>query len=196
MSEIPSVSVPHFDNLEKLARSSLVQQRFGGADMKRISAFEERYGVTFSDAYRRFLTRENGLDICIPLETVEALPSNAQSDGFVLWDINTLFGLGNGHPYHDLERLAPDMGFHDYELTPFAHVIALGGDFCTLVEIIRGSHAGKIIYTDGELFHGLPRNEILCKTDDEAFDYLTDLGYYMPIADNLDDLWEKYVRLV
>lgn len=183
------------DNLSKFAASSLVVGRYGGADEERLAAFERDYGLCFSDPYRRFLMRENGLDYAIPHDRIEALPADRKRDAYVLSDINTLFGIGNGHAYFDLEALAPQMGFHDYSLTPYAHVVGLGGDFCTLVEITEGEHAGRVIYTDGELFPGLSRDDLHGKSADAAFEYLSEIGYYSPIAEDFDDLLGKLARL-
>ncbi len=183
------------DALARFAKSPLVAARYGGADEARLAAFETRHEISLSEGYRDFLMRENGLDYHIPHTTIATLPAEAQSDAFVLSDINTLFGIGNGHPYFDLEELAPDMDFHDYGFTPFAHVVGLGGDFSTLVEITEGKHAGAIMYTDGELFHGMRSDGIGGKSADEAIDDFIENGYYYPIATNLSDLFEKYARL-
>ncbi len=182
------------DALTKFANSSAVQGRYGGADVERLSAFEERYNIRFSDAYRSILMRENGLDYYFSSDG-DSRPAEERRDAFILSDINTLFGIGNGHEHYDLEALAPDMGFHDYNFTPFAHVIGLGGDFCTLVEIVEGTHAGRIMYTDGELFWGVRKDGIAGKSTDDAINYLIEIGYYMPIANDLSELLEKYARL-
>ncbi len=183
------------DSLSKFVASPLVIRRYGGANAEGLAAYERDYGVRFSDAYRRFLMRENGLDYALPHDGIDALPTDQRRDAFILSDINTLFGIGNGHPYFDLEALAPEMGFHDYGLTPFAHVVGLGGDFSTLVEITEGEHAGRIIYTDGELFHGLTHDDLDGKSADAAVEYLTEIGYYAPIAKDFDDLLDKFARL-
>lgn len=172
-----------------------IKGKRGGANPGQLAAYERDYGVRFSDSYRRFLMRENGLDCGLPRDRIDTLPTDQRTDAFILSDINTLFGIGNGHPYFDLEVLAPEMGFHDYGLTPFAHVVGLGGDFSTLVEITEGEHAGKIIYTDGELFHGLTRDELDGKSTDAAVEYLVVIGYYAPIAKDFDDLLDKLAWL-
>lgn len=184
------------DALSKFATSSSVHRRYGAADAVRLSAFEERYGIHFSDRYRSFLMRENGLDYDLSSEGDETIVDDERRDRFVLSDINTLFGIGNGHPYYDLEKLAPRMDFHDYEFTPFAHVIGLGGDSCTLVEISGGRYDGHIMYTDGELFNGFREAGIANKSTDEAVDYLVEAGYYSVIASDVCDLIAKYARFV
>ena len=195
MSDDNLVPFRRRDNLDRFANSPLVDRRYGAADPQRLSAFEERYGIRFSDAYRRFLLRENGLDYTLSPRAVSGLPDEERQDAMVLCDINTLFGIGNGHAYFDLEVIATEMGFHDYRLTPFAHVVGLGGDFSTLVEIGAGSYAGSIIYTDGELFRGMPQDILAGKSVDEAVEYFTEIGYYSPIATDFDDLIAKYSRL-
>ncbi|WJH39580.1 hypothetical protein N7E02_22750 [Aliirhizobium terrae] len=184
------------DALSKFATSSSVNRRYGAADAARLSAFEERYGIHFSDRYRSFLMRENGLDYDLSPEGDQTVVDDDRRDRFVLSDINTLFGIGNGHPYYDLEKLAPKMDFHDYDFTPFAHVIGLGGDFCTLVEISGGRYDGHIMYTDGELFSGFREAGIANKSTDEAVDYLVEAGYYSPIASDVCDLIAKYARFI
>lgn len=183
------------DALRKFATSRYVDRRFGGADRAKVDAFEARHGLRFSAAYRRFLERENGLSYHIHYKAAAERMPDENGLAFALSDINTLFGIGNGVAYLDLESLANTMLFHDYRLTPYAHVVALGGDFCTLVEIGQGRYTGEIMYTDGELFHGLSDVVDSELPVDESVEYLLELGYYSRIAAGFDELLEHYARL-
>ena len=71
-----------------------------------------------------------------------------------LADINTLYGVGNGHDHADLAALIPRMDETARQLLAFAPPIGVGGDSCTYVEVTAGARVGEIMYTDGEMYPG------------------------------------------
>jgi hypothetical protein len=111
--------------------------------------------------------RENGLDYALPHDGIETLPTDQRRDAFIPSDINTLLGIGKGPPYFDLEVLAPEIGFHENDLHR-SHMLSVSAAISPLVEITEGEHAGRIIYTDRELFHGLTHDDLDGKSADVA----------------------------
>lgn len=166
-------------------------KRFPPARRATIALYERRYGVRFSDEFRAFLLRTNGL--------LFGFSSDAAREAGVslaLADMNTLFGVGDGDPNVDLLRLtAPHWDFYDVRMLPFAPAIGLGGDFCTFSEISIGPRRGEIMYTDGELF-GEFRKRLSTRTTPQGLieGFVKD-GYFMPTAKSFSELIDLYAKM-
>ncbi len=178
------------DPLDKLLRSGKILKTFDGASEGAIQAYEDAWHTRFSAAYRAFLKRSNGL--LFGFEFAEAHRAGVSP---ALADMNTFFGIGNGDPDFDLALLTPHMGFHNPAFLPFAPVLGLGGDFCTYVEINQGRHAGRIMYTDGELYPGYADLEITDQPVDALVDGFIEDGWFMPVAPSFEALIASYAKM-
>ncbi|WP_105416469.1 hypothetical protein [Neorhizobium sp. T25_27] len=83
------------------------------------------------------------------------------------------------------------MGFHDYDLTPFAHVVGLGGDFSTLVQITEGEHAGTISIPMASCSTASPHDDLDGKSADAAIEYLAEIGYLQRVSDQRHSISEQ-----
>ena len=178
------------DPLEKFLRSGKILQAFPGADSAAIQAYEQTWNTRFSDSYKAFLARSNGLRFGFDFD--EAHRAGVSP---ALADMNTFFGIGNGSPHLDLALLTPKMRFHNPAFLPFAPVLGLGGDFCTYVEISQGKHLGHIMYTDGEMASVYEDLDIRGQDVDTLVDGFIDDGWFMPIAASFDDLIRLYAKM-
>jgi len=179
------------DPLNKMLRSDHVLHRYGAATDADIDAYEGRYKTKFSASYRNFLKRVNGMIFSFSFDAAEKAGVEQ-----ALADMNTFFGIGNGVAHNDLEIMTPKMDFHDPRLLPFAPVIGLGGDFCTYLEINQGEHAGKIMYTDGEMFSTIRNEPIENKSVDDIIKHFIEIGWCMPVASSFDALLSDYAKMI
>lgn len=178
------------DPLDKLLRSGNILQTFEGASEGAIQAYEDAWDARFSAAYRTFLKRSNGLRFGFDFDQAHRAGVSP-----ALADMNTFFGIGNGDPHVDLALLTPRMGFHNPAFLPFAPVLGLGGDFCTYVEISQGRHAGRIMYTDGELYSAYAELDITGQPVDALVDGFIEDGWFMPVAPSFDALIALYAKM-
>ncbi len=178
------------DPLEKFLRSGKILQSFPGADSAAIQAYETTWHTRFSDSYKAFLARSNGLSFGVDFDVAHRAGVSP-----ALADMNTFFGIGNGDPDFDLALLTPAMGFHNPAFLPFAPVLGLGGDFCTYVEINQGKHQGRIMYTDGEMYRAYADLDIRGQAVDVLVDGFIDDGWFMPVAASFDDLIGLYAKM-
>ena len=155
-----------------------------------VVAYETTYGVRFSRSFKSFLRVSNGLELSYDFEEVRAA---GLSVGYA--DINVIFGIGGDHPHSDLVKLTRIWEFYDVKFLSFAPAIALGGDFCTLSEISRGKHTGRIMYTDGENFSEFQKRDIKGRSPDDLVDEFIRDGWFMPIADSFELLLANYATI-
>ncbi len=177
--------------VEKIARSRRINAPYGGAEDDDISAYENEYGTSYSQAYRNFLKRINGFRSTFSFDDCERVGVSP-----IVADINTIFGIGNGDSSLDLALLTPRMGFYRPRFLPFAPLIGVGGDFCTLVEINQGKYAGQIIYTDGEIASEFIDTPIEGQSVDDLVDSFIEDGWFMRAAPSFDALIQMYAKLV
>lgn len=178
------------DALDRIMASGKVQQRFGQAIAGVVLAYEQFYATRFSDGYKAFLSRQNGLRFFFDTEDAEKAGVSA-----ALADMNTFFGVGNWDRDNDLLALTSTMSFYNPAFIPFAPVIGLGGDFCTYVEINGGKHAGTIMYVDGEMSGGYRHQEVAGHTADELVDGFIKDSWFMPVARSFDALLADYAKM-
>jgi hypothetical protein len=177
--------------LDKILQSDHVRQRFGAATDANIDAYERRYKTKFSASYRSFLKRVNGMTFSFDFDAAKKAGISP-----ALADMNTFFGIGNGVAHNDLELVTPKMRFHDPRLLSFAPIIGLGGDFCTYLEINQGEHAGKIMYTDGEMFSMIRKEPIETRSVDDNINHFIKIGWCMPVAPSYDALLSDYAKMI
>ena len=178
------------DPLDRIMASGKVQQRFGQAIAGVVAAYEQFYATRFSDGYKAFLQRQNGLRFFF--DTTDAEKAGVSA---ALADMNTFFGLGNWDRDNDLLALTPTMSFYNPAFIPFAPVIGLGGDFCVYVEIRGGKHAGTIMYVDGEMSGAYRHRGVAGHTADELVHGFMEDGWFMPVARSFDALLADYARM-
>ncbi len=178
------------DALDRIMASGKVQQRFGQAVAGLVLAYEQFYQTRFSDGYKAFLARENGLRFFF--DTADAEKAGVSA---ALADMNTFFGIGNWDRNNDLLALTPSMSFYNPAFIPFAPVIGLGGDFCTFVEINGGKHAGTVMYVDGEMSGAYRHREVAGHTADELVDGFMEEGWFMLVARSFDALLADYAKM-
>ncbi|MBU0835182.1 MAG: hypothetical protein KKH33_22695 [Alphaproteobacteria bacterium] len=184
------------DPITRFVTSPDVNLRYLVGSKDRIRAYEAKYGLEFSESYVQFLSRENGLQHTLDLETAaERMPDEKLTAGWLAY-VNVFFGIGNENPDLDLEILAPTMTFHDYEVTPFAHPIAIGEDATTMVEIQRGAHRGWIMLVQHDRVSNLRRRIARSRSVDEIVQQLMGLRYYTKLANDFEELIMKYAQLV
>ena len=178
------------DALDRIMTSGKVQQRFGAAPGWPVLLYEKVYKTRFSDGYKAFLRRQNGLRFFFDTQDAEKAGVSA-----ALADMNTFFGVGNWDDGTDLLLLTPTLSFYNKAFIPFAPVIGLGGDFCTYVEIDEGKHAGTIMYVDGEMSGAYRHREVAGHTVDELVDGFIRDGWFMPVARSFDALLADYAKM-
>lgn len=179
-------------SLDRLLRSGKVES-FGTASGADIDRYEATFSVGFSQAYRAFLESCNGMRTDFEFDEVEDAGLH-----MALADINTFYGIGNGRDYADLALMTPRIDANGKELLKFAPSIAVGGDFCTYVEITKGTYDGQVMYTDGELYWGYFREAGIDWRDppDELVERFVADGFFMPVAATFDDLLDMYAKLL
>ncbi|SCB49784.1 SMI1/KNR4 family protein [Rhizobium multihospitium] len=178
--------------LDAILRSERVES-FGKATPTALERLVNEHGVYLSQDYIHFLTRCNGLSTTFDFDEVRGAGLSG-----ALADINTFYGVENGRDYADLLSIIPKMDPYGRELLTFAPPIAVGGDFCTFVEITEGSKLGEIMYTDGELYgHYFEAAGIdWTKTPDALINTFIEHGFFMPVAPSFNALLEMYGKLV
>jgi hypothetical protein len=178
--------------LDKIIRSGRVES-FGEATPAALDRLTREHGVRVSQAHQHFLTRCNGMRTTFRFEEVERAGLS-----MALADIGTFHGVDNGRDHADLLALIPRMDPAGRALLAFAPPIAVGGDFCTFVEITAGSRVGEILYTDGEMYWGYFEQAGTDWTDppDALIDAFIEDGFFMPVAPSFDALLEMYAKLV
>jgi hypothetical protein len=178
--------------LDKIIRSGRVES-FGEATPAALDRLATEHGVRLSPEHRDFLARCNGMRTTFRFEEVERAGLS-----MALADIGTVYGVDNGRDHADLLALIPRMDPAGRQLLAFAPPIAVGGDFCTFVEITAGSRVGEILYTDGEMYWGYFEEAGTDWTDppDALIDAFIEDGFFMPVAPSFSALLEMYAKLV
>ncbi|EJK87266.1 SMI1/KNR4 family protein [Agrobacterium sp. SHOUNA12C] len=178
--------------LDAILRSGRVES-FGKATSAALERLVNEHGVYLSQDYIHFLTRCNGLRTTFDFDEVKRVGLS-----MALADINTFYGVENGRDYADLLTIIPKMDASGRELLGFAPPIAVGGDFCTFVEITEGSRVGEIMYMDGEMYWGYfeEADTDWTNTPDALISTFIEHGFFMPIAPSFNALLEMYGKLV
>jgi hypothetical protein len=178
--------------LDRIIQSGRVEP-FGEATPAALDRLASDHGVHLSQDYKHFLTRCNGMRTTFT-------PDDVKQAGLsiALWDINTFYGVQNGQDHADLLTLIPKLDPAGKELLAFAPPIAVGGDFCTFVEISAGSRVGEIMYTDGEMYWGYFEEAGTDWTSppDALIATFVEDGFFMPTAPSFGALLEMYAKLI